>query len=105
MSDDDTGAAVTPIQDDPTLPEIGWRLRQLETTVGKMDHTMMSSFADLHTRISALTFVRADVYEAHRLAMERSIEASHKLGMWALGMVASLVLGAVVTLIVAVATR
>lgn len=104
MSDNDLGAIVTPDLD-PTMAEVGWRLRQLETTVGKLDHTMAGGFGELHTRISALTFVRADVYEAHRLAMERSIEASHKLAMWALGMVASLVLGAVVTLIVAVATR
>lgn len=92
-------------EDAPELAEVGWRLRQLETTVGKMEHTMSSGFAELHARVSALTFVRHDVYEAHRLAMVEEIRATHRLAMWALGAVTSLVLGAVVTLIVAVATK
>lgn len=85
--------------------EVGFRLRALETTVTKMDHTMTTNFAELHARISALTFVRHDVYEAHRLAMVDEIRATHRLAMWALGAVTSLVLGATVTLIVAVATK
>lgn len=90
---------------EPTLAELNWRLRALETTTGKLEAGLHTGFGELHARISTLTFVRADVYEAHRVAMEASIGSAHRIAMWSLGMVASLVLGAVVTLIVAVATR
>ncbi len=96
---------MTAVPEDITGIEVGFRLRALETTVGKLEHTMSTNFAELHARISALTFVRHDVYEAHRLSMIAEIQSTHRLAMWSLGAVTSLVLGAVVTLIVAVATR
>lgn len=83
--------------DEPSLAELSWRLRALETTVGKLESHTTEGFAGLGAQIAGLSFVRADVYLADQRALAEKVENAHRLAMWAVGLTASTTIGAIVT--------
>ena len=89
--------------DEPSMGELSWRLRALETTVGKLEAHTTEGLAKLSAQIAGLTFVRLDVYEVEKAAVMRAIDALHQQvadarvqGRWVLGLMAAPMVGAVV---------
>lgn len=81
--------------DTVTTGELGRRLDKLE---GKVDR----GFEELRDTIVATssTFLRLDLYLAERDAQRADLEAVKKIAMWALALVCSTVLGAVLLAII-----
>ena len=77
--------------DQITTGELGRRLDHLESRVS-------SGFRELNDTIIATsgTYLRLDLYMAERDAQRADVEAVKKLAMWALGLVCSVTLGAVI---------
>lgn len=77
--------------DTVTTGELGRRLDKLE---GKVDR----GFEELRDTIVAtsVTFVRLDLYLSERDALKDDIESVRKLSMWALALVVSTTIGAIV---------
>ena len=67
------------------------RLTELEKKVD-------AGFAGVNATIisTSVSYVRADLYDAQREADRSDVEAGRKLAMWALGIVVSTALGAIV---------
>lgn len=97
---------MTPFDDEVPLGEgqVAWRLRQLETTVGKLDHRLGEVANQLDHRIASLGLVpRGEYIIEMRATMERIegakaiAESARSLAMWAIALVASTAIGAIVT--------
>jgi hypothetical protein len=87
--------------DDVVMPVVLHRLTELE-------HRVDVGFGEVRTQIAALTFVRQDVFEAKQAARDAEIETmkadiveARRPGIWAL----SLVLSSFIMAIVAAAVR
>lgn len=64
--------------EEPPLAEVAWRMRALETTVGKLDARTTEALATLSTQVASLGFVRQDLYESERAAFVRDLAALRK---------------------------
>ena len=83
--------------EEPSLLELSWRLKAVETTVSKMETHAAEGFASLGAQIANLSFVRADVYVSDQRALAEKVDNAHRLAMWAVGLTASTTIGAIVT--------
>lgn len=83
--------------EEPSLAELSWRLRALETTVGKVEGQINEGLASIHHRFDGLSFVRTDVYMSDQRALAEKVDNAHRLAMWAVGLTASTTIGAIVT--------
>lgn len=90
-------------RDDESIPIIAHRLSSLE-------HQMESGFASIDRRLDALSFVPIATWNERELArdaagraMREDIAAAKALGMWAVGLVAGLVLTSMVGFLVWIA--
>ena len=70
---------------------MAYRLTELEKKVD-------AGFASVNATIisTSVTYVRGDLYQAQREADRSDVEAARKLAMWALALVSSTALGAIV---------
>lgn len=96
--------------EDPPLAEVAWRMRALETTVGKLDARTSESLAALSAQVASLAFVRVDLYESEKAAFGRDLAALHReldevrtLVKMALGGIVSMLFGGVATVLIAIA--
>lgn len=87
-------------RDDQSMPVIAHRLSALE-------HQMEAGFASIDRRLDALSFVPTSTWNERELArdaaaaaMREDIAAAKALGMWAVGLVAGLVLTSMVGFLV-----
>lgn len=87
--------------DEPSLAELSWRLRSLETTVGKVEAQINEGMASIHHRFDGLSFVRTDVYISDQRSLIEKVDNAHRIAMWAVGLTASTTIGAIVTGILA----
>lgn len=99
-----------PPPDDPPLAEVAWRMRALETTVGKLDARTSESLAALSAQVASLSFVRVDLYESERAAMgremaglRRELDEVRTLVKMALGGIVTTLFGGVATVLIAIA--
>lgn len=87
--------------DTPDTAELSWRLQAVEASVKEMRSHMDVGFAGLATRIDTLQFVPRGEYSIEHKGLEEKIEGVHRIAMWALGLVVTTVIGAIVTSILA----
>ena len=109
-------------RDDESMPVVLHRLGELEHRVEDGFKESAASMRSLDRKLDNLAFVRADVYAAEKLAMEqrlgvvekklepdgevaRDIADSRKPGMWALSVIGSAFLVALVGFLVQIALR
>jgi hypothetical protein len=92
--------------DEPTPGEVAWRLRAVEQKVDRLESHTAEGFEGLSRQIAALAFVRSDVYaadqRAHDAAMRvltERIEATDRRAMWAIALVCTVAIGAIITAI------
>lgn len=97
-------------EEEPAPPSIlAFRLSAVEHSVAKLETRMAESFGALSTQLASLAFVRSDVYasEQARLgerieALRTEVETTHKLAMWAVGLVCGTVISAILLAVIAV---
>lgn len=94
MSDD-----VTPQNGDEA---IAYRVKRLEVEMAELRRHLDAGFDRLDVKMSALTFVRHDVYTSERGAFEKEqklqderIDSAQRLAMWCLGILVTSILAAV----------
>lgn len=77
--------------------------RVLAFRIGQLERQVETGFKDVQKTIldTSLTFVRLDLYLSERDGMRADMDAIRKLAMWAVGLVCSTALGAVILGIVA----
>lgn len=94
---------------EPSMAELGWRMGEVERRMEQLAKQLNEGIAALGNQIGTLGFVRGDVYtseknaaiERHK-ALDEKIEATHKLAMWAVALVVTTTIGAIITAILGV---
>ena len=82
--------------EEPTLAELGWRMAALERQAVTSAETIEHRFDRLQRSIDGLSFVRSDVYTSDQRALAEKVESAARLAMWAIGLVATTAIGAIV---------
>lgn len=94
--------------EDLTPAEFGFRLAALEKRVDSLVEHLDRRFDGLSAQVKDLAFVRADVYagdqrltDAKIAALTEKGDSTHKLAMWAVALVSTVTIGAIVSAILA----
>lgn len=77
-----------------------YRLARVEQAVLELRKEMQAEFTGVQTSIANLAFVSKEVYVSERQAMQKEIAEAHRLAQWAVGLVASTTVGAIVVAII-----
>lgn len=85
------------------------RVSNAENKIESVEDKIERAFRELQTTISALSFVRNDVYQSDQRSFYKEIEntnkkvdSSFKIAIWSLGTVASLVIAAALGIVLKV---
>lgn len=76
-----------------------FRLAGVEQAVRDLRRDVHDRFNEVAVSIGTLNFVSKDVYMSERESMRRDIESTHRLAQWAVGLVASTTIGAIIVAI------
>lgn len=94
------------MDEDQSISQLAWRVGALETKISELVHSTTESSGELKSMISSLSFVRTDVYAADQKvqaekdkALAAAVEQARSTAQWAFGLIATGVIGAVITLI------
>lgn len=93
---------------------VAYRLEKLEEQYVQLAHRVEEGFrsvrTDIRDEIRGLSLVRSDVYAADQKTQQIELsrvasisESSRAIAMWALGLVVSAIVGAIITLVVRLA--
>lgn len=87
------------------------RVSNAENKIDSVEDKIERAFRELQATISALSFVRNDVYQSDQRSFYKEIEninkkvdSSFKIAIWSLGTVASLVIAAALGIVLKVST-
>lgn len=81
---------------EPTIFDLNRRLESVERGLEKFSERVDRKFDELNGNLSALSFVNRDLYHSEMTAVRKDIENTHRLAMWSLGAVSSVVIGAII---------
>lgn len=82
--------------DSVTTGELGRRIEKIEDRIDRFEQMTSEHFRVLHDQIAALRFVPLDLYLSERDTLRGEVDKASRLGMWALGLMCSIVLGSVI---------
>lgn len=82
--------------------ELGFRMKALEDKVGETAKHTDTRLDQLGTQIANLAFVPRGEYMIEMKAMAEKVEAAHRLSMWALGVIVS---GLIVAILVSLVLK
>lgn len=90
---------MTPDRDprDITPNELAWRLKRLEDWTTRFEEKHDRQVADLQHSIGSLGYVRQDLYDSEHRSMSAELAETRRLAMWAVALVVSVTIGAIVT--------